>query len=356
MSPGEFVRNLKSGKLAPAYLFAGPDAYYLEICRRALVDCLLPPEEREAGLIRHDLDEVSLAEVMDDARAYSLFAPRRLLWVASAESALPRGRALAAEPAEGAPSRDSGADTLAAYLADPPADTVVVFQATRYAFEGEDKARMDRVLKFYSPVRAVVEFRPFTPQAARTLAVDLAKKAGLKLSPEDIELLVEALGADAARIATEVEKLRLFVGPEGRVRREDISALVPDARATTIFALVNALGRKDRVAALETLDTLVREGEYLPLSLAFLGTQFRLALAAREAGLRSPQQVQSHFTQMGMPMWRARAEQVAATAAVFDTAKLEAAIRTVSRADVALRDTRPDDRVVMEEFILKLTA
>ena len=62
---------------------------------------------------------------------------------------------------------------------------------------------------------------------------------------------------------------------------------MPDARATTIFALVNALGRRDRARALEVLDTLTREGEYLPLALAFLSAQFRLALVAREAGLKS---------------------------------------------------------------------
>ena len=62
---------------------------------------------------------------------------------------------------------------------------------------------------------------------------------------------------------------------------------MPDARATTIFALVNAVGRRDRVRALEILDTLTRDGEYLPLALAFLSTQFRLALVAREAGLKS---------------------------------------------------------------------
>ena len=50
-------------------------------------------------------------------------------------------------------------------------------------------------------------------------------------------------------------------------------ALVPDARATNIFALVNAMGRRDRARSLEILDTLTREGEYLPLALAFLSAQ-----------------------------------------------------------------------------------
>jgi DNA polymerase III subunit delta len=54
-------------------------------------------------------------------------------------------------------------------------------------------------------------------------------------------------------------------------------------------------------------------------------------------------------------MWRDRAEQVRQTLSVFSTAKLELALRRTFTADRALRDTRPDDRLVMEELILALT-
>src|SRR5208282_4167383 len=106
------------------------------------------------------------------------------------------------------------------------------------------------------------------------------------------EMLVEALAGDVVRIATEIEKLSLYAGDKP-VGEQDIAQLVPDARAGNIFALVNAMGRRDRARALECLDALVREGEYLPLALSFLSTQFRTALAAREAGLKTAGQIQS---------------------------------------------------------------
>jgi DNA polymerase-3 subunit delta len=169
-----------------------------------------------------------------------------------------------------------------------------------------------------------------------------------------LELLVEALGSDMARIAAEIEKLALYAGNRV-VGVEDISALVPDARATTIFALVNALGRRDRIQSLELLDTLTKEGEYLPLALAFLSTQFRLALAAREAGLKSSSQIQGHFSRMGVQVWGSRAEQIQLTATKFSAAQLQRAVKLIFEADRGLRDTRPDDRVIMERFVLELT-
>jgi len=175
------------------------------------------------------------------------------------------------------------------------------------------------------------------------------------MSPDALDLLVEALGADVARIAVEIEKLALFAG-DRIVGVDDITSLVPDARATTIFALVNALGRRDRVKSMEILDTLTKEGEYLPLALAFLSTQFRMALVAREAGLKSSQQVQGHFSRLGVPMWGSRAEQVYQTVAKFSKPQLETALKLIFQADRSLRDARPDDRIVMERFVLELTA
>jgi DNA polymerase-3 subunit delta len=103
------------------------------------------------------------------------------------------------------------------------------------------------------------------------------------------------------------------------------------------------------------LDTLLREGEYLPLALTFLATQFRLAMVAQEAGLRTSQQIQAHFTKQGIRIWRDRADQINQTVAAFPKEKLALAIEKVAGADRALRDTRPDDRVVMEEFVFSLT-
>jgi len=355
MTPDQFLASLEKHGPAPVYLFLGPEPYQRERCRRALLDAVLgkSPEDRDGGLTRVDLSEVPLAAALDDARALSLFAAQRVIWIGSAEAVLPRGRA-AAESDETGDAGDG--DQLSAYLREPTPGTVVVLESSRYGFEGEDKARMERIQKYFAAIPAQVEFRPFSPEAARSLAQMLAKQAGLQLGLAELALLLDATGGDASRIAVEIEKLHLFTGGTRKVTADDIAALVPDAQATTIFALVAALGRGDRTRALETLDTLSREGEYMPLALTFLATQFRTALAAREAGLRNASQVQAHFSTLGARMWPERARQIEQTVGAFSKGKLERAVGKLFEADRALRDARPDDRIVMEELILALTA
>ena len=351
MTSSQLLARAKKREFPPAVLLLGPEAYERRRIKEAMTAAFA-----EGAVAQLDLAEVSLAAIVDDARALSLFASDRLIWVVNAEAALPK-TAKSTEDDDDGESGTAGGDAapLAAYLKDPTPGVVLVFEAIRFDFEGEDKRKLDRVRKFYSALHDVVELRRFAAHEARAEAESLARRAGLSLQPDGLDLLVEALGADIARIAVEIEKLALYAGKR-TISSDDIAELVPDARATTIFALVNALGRRDRTRALELLDTLTSDGIYLPLALTFLSTQFRLALAAREAGLKSSQQVQSHFTRMGVPMWAARADQVWQTVGKFAKPQLERAMKLISEADRGLRDARPDDRIVMEQFLLKLTA
>jgi len=351
MSPEQFLARLVKNGPEPAYLFLGPEAFERTRCRRALLDAVFPSQEhaeRENGFTRHDLDRTPLAAALDDARALSLFASRRVIWLAGAEAAVPRART--------EDDTETGQTALAAYLREPTPDVTLVIDCSRYEFEGEDKPRMERVEAFFSGVSAKVEFRPYAPEAARFLAQKLDKEAGIQLGLAELALLLEATGGDASRISMEIEKLRLFAGTARKITATDIAALVPDAQSSTIFVLVAALGRGDRARALEILDTLSRSGEYMPLALTFLATQFRTALAAREAGLRGAGQIQAHFNKLGARMWPERARQIEQTMEAFSKERLALAVEKVFETDRGLRDARPDDRILMEEMILTLTA
>ena len=356
MTPEQFLAQIRRQDAMPAYLFLGPEPYHRAACRQALLERALGLDAIEEGFVRHSLDEMSLAEVIDDARALSLFASKRVIWVSRAEAALPRGRAAAAEEDEEGKAASGDAQPLADYLKDPTPGVVLVFDSSRFEFDGDDKSKVERLRKLYSVVPNVVEFPRFDDAQARRLAQSLAREAGLKIGATELDLLVEAVGASAMSIATEIEKLRLFAAPGAAIVAEDIAKLVPQARASTIFALVAAVGRNDRPAALDILDTLVREGEYLPLALAFLATQFRQALVAKELNLRSAGQIMGHFSRSGVAMWPARAQQILETVSAFSADQLRAALTKISNADRHLRDARPDDRTIMEDFVATLVS
>lgn len=355
LTPEQFLTRVAKQPPAPAYLFLGPEGYHRKLCREALLARALPGEAREAGFTQVDLEESRLADILDDARSLSLFATDRVIWISSAELALPR-RITAVESEDDEDGTKKAPDSpLTRYLKDPSEGTIVVFECSRYDFGGDDRTKIERVQKFYEQVPVTVEFRPLSPDASRYLAQDLAKQHRLRIGGAELAVLLDAAAGDANKLSTELEKLSLFLGPDATVSADDLRTLVPNASQSTIFNLVNALGRRDRVTALRSLDILVREGEYLPLALTFLSTQFRLALAAKEAKITNAQQAQAFFTRLGVRIWRDRAEQIVATASAFASSHLAQAVALIYDTDRKFRDGYKDDRLIMEGLVLALT-
>src|ERR1017187_500886 len=205
MTSAQLLARLKKRDFPAALLLLGPEAYERRRIKEAFTAVF--PED---SISRHSLAELSLVQVLDDARALSLFAAERLIWVVDAEAALPRGRS-GDDDSESAGSA-SDASSLAGYMKDPTPGVVLVFEAIRYDFEGDDKRKQDRVRKFYSAIPDLVELRRFSNHEARTEAESMARRAGFRIDPAALDLLVEALGADVARIAVEIEKLGLYAG------------------------------------------------------------------------------------------------------------------------------------------------
>jgi DNA polymerase-3 subunit delta len=354
MTPAQFLARVRKYDIPPVVLFLGQENYNRRRCREALLAA------RAVEAEQFDMAETSLAAVIDDARAMSLFASERLMIAAAAETAMPRTSRVASAASEedtdddDSPRAAAGdASLLAAYVRSPTPGVTLVFEATRWDFDGDDKTKTERVRKFYGAIPDVVEFRRFSVDEARDELNRMARAAQIVLEPAAAEALVEALAADVGRIAVELEKLRLYGKP---ITAESLPLLVPDARQSTIFALVNALGRRDRARSLDALDSLVREGEYLPLALTFLAGQFRMALVAKEANLKGSSQIQSHFQRAGVPMWGSRAEQISLTASKFSKPQLERGLTLIFDADRDLRSARPDDRTVIENFVIRLCA
>ena len=159
MSPEQFTARIRKQPPAPAYLFIGQEGYQRRICKEALV-----ARVGAGGLTQFDLENATLSEVLDDARSMSLFASDRLIWICSAELALPRRLSADTDGEQGSNTAQS---QLAEYLKSPTPGTVLVFECSRYDFAGEDRAKIERVQKFYSAVGEMVEFRQFTPEASR---------------------------------------------------------------------------------------------------------------------------------------------------------------------------------------------
>jgi DNA polymerase-3 subunit delta len=346
MKPKAFTKSIQDGKTASGYLFLGNEMFFRDRCRQALKKAVIGNDDE--AFVEIDLKRESLTRLWDETRSLSLFSTARLIYGCNAEAVLPRARSAAADEAQAEMKR---------YFADPTPGVVVVFECTKFdARERDDKAKADRVAKFFEAVPAAVEMDRLSPDDTFRAVGALAERKGLKAEPDVLAELADMLGGDLARLESELEKLSLYAGESGMITRADVELLTPEARQGGVFELSDALARKDRGRALEIVDTLAAGGAYWPMQLTLLAGLFRQALAVRESNARDSRQVVSALGRHGIRIWPSRAQQLLGIAGKFSKQELEKALTGFFEADRDLRRERPDDRFILEQLIVQLTA
>lgn len=108
-----------------------------------------------------------------------------------------------------------------------------------------------------------------------------AAELGGSFSPVAITTLVEYVGNNTQRAAQEIFKLLTYVNFERPVDDDDVRRLTAQDMQANIFDMVDAIGGRDAVTALENLHILLEESDVLPL-FGMIVRQFRLLLQARE--------------------------------------------------------------------------
>ncbi|MDE0103350.1 MAG: DNA polymerase III subunit delta [Bryobacterales bacterium] len=349
MSPRDLSLYLKKkGEAANGYLFLGAEPFYQSRCMAFLRECVLGPGETLGFFVDLNMKKCSLTDVLDEADAPLLFGGRRIIAVQNADAALQY-----ANTRGGRQERTR----LAEYFRHPTPDTVLVLQADGHAWEDRDgRSRLERAAKYYSAVPERVDFRALGEGDALYVGRVLAKRLNLKISRPLLVELVELLGIDVYRLESELQKLQLFAGPDREIDSADLALLVPEARQRGMFEFSDAIADRDRSRALDVLDTMAKAGVYWGLQVSMLAALLRQALAAKELGLRGVPQIRQGLAKFGIRVWPARAKQIDLVARRYAAEHLQRALTALFEVDRGLRQPRPDDRILMEMLVMKLTS
>lgn len=258
-----FQDDLKSGRIAPAYLLEGDEAYFHDEAIRLLEKALLP---EQALAMNRDMvrgDEISLSALLDLAQTYPMGGGRRLVVVRNAD---------ALRPDDLAP--------LTEYLKAPNRSSCVVFSDVRF-----DKRRA--LYRTLSDHAARVDCGPLDEARTALFVRDRLRVRGFGISADLASAIASGLaGAGLGRVAAELEKLMTALGPPRPVEASDLTQLADVPRVEDAFRLAAHAARGERGQALAMMRDLMREGEDPIKILGGLSWYFRNALRARIADAR----------------------------------------------------------------------
>ena len=267
-----FYANLQKGKIAPVYLFWGPERYLLEQAVHDLRNVFSKDPELALDMQKGDAQVQSPADIVAFCEEQAFFTNGKLVLVENAsvwlESAKKdKNTAGAAKKKEKAKSE---LDVLLAYLERPLDTTGLVLIA------GEEIAANSRLAKAISICGQTVEFPYLKGSVLQNWVKNCFAAAGKTSGPQAINFLLMAVGNQLSVLSQEIKKIAAYSGKTKEVRLEDVKAVASIRPNLVVFDLVDAVVGKNSYQSITLLQQMLLYGEAEQKILALLAGQFKL--------------------------------------------------------------------------------
>jgi DNA polymerase III subunit delta len=349
-----FIAEARGTNLRPGYVLLGDEIFLYERCRQAVLETLVPKDMRDFCLSDLDLGETSVFEVLDRARTPSLMTPFQVFFV----------RGLKALYTRGAKKEEFAA--IEGYFRSPNPQCVILFVADHIRIPSDprrmdmdDKNRYERIRETLGEWCGMVELARVDETDALKWIVTESEREGVQCDPDAARELADALGADMMLIASELNKLLLYVGEKQHITLGDVETMVLAAKQRSLYELTDAISAKDTARALNLLQGLLNAsdgGEDSAIGhLYMLARTFRQMLVILEKNVRDPRAIWQALWQ-GFRMPPFAAEDLIRQARRYRSSReITRALRLIARADLELRSQPPDKKLVLERLVFDLT-
>lgn len=222
----QIVLDIKSGDIKPIYFLMGEEPYYIDAIASYIEKNVLAEEEKGFNQMLLYGRDVSIDDIVGNAKRYPMMAERQVVIVKEAQDL----------------SRTI--EQLEAYALQPQPTTVLVIC---YKYKTLDKRK-----KLYKAIKSngvLFESKKlYDNQVPDWIRRVLAGKH-YKITPKASQMLVEFLGTDLGKINNELEKLQLILPKGTEITPVHIEENIGISKDYNNFELRKALGDKDVVRA-----------------------------------------------------------------------------------------------------------
>lgn len=349
--------------MRPGYVLVGDEIFLYERARAGVLRALVPDVMRDFCLHDLDLGEISLFDALDQARTPSLMAPFQVFFLRNIKTLYTRG------------AKKEEFAALEEYFRSPNPQALLLFVADHLRIPSDlrrmdmtDKDRFERIRETLGEYCGVVELGRVDEADATRWAIDTCAEQNVKCDPDAARELVDALGSDMMLVSSELEKLILYVSApreqmqagdvEVRITLGDVETMVLAAKQRSLYELTDAISRHERAEAVMLLHGLLNAsdgGEDAAIGhLYMLARTYRQMLVILEKNVRDSRAIWQVLWQ-GFRMPPFAADDLIRQARRYKSRRdLTRALRLIAKADLQLRNSPPDRRLVLEQLVLAL--
>ena len=239
-------------------------------------------------VIKFDLSEKNISEVITELDTYSLFSNRKIVFAYDCIF-------LTSDKSE----VEQDIDSFTKYINNPKEDSVLILACRKL----DGKKNIAKLVKEkFKVIEATIDYTDYVK----------TKTKGYKFASSDIAYFLSCMNEDLDRINNELDKLMMLKDEEKEITNKDIDLIVIKKIDDNIFDLIEAIIKKDKKKSLEIYNGIVNYGEEVFKIMISLANQIRLLLQvkilekendtdiAEQLHLKNPKQLYFLRKKMGM--------------------------------------------------------
>jgi DNA polymerase III subunit delta len=261
------AKDVKEGKIAPVYLLYGTETFLMdEMCDWIKTQAL---QGGDAGfnLVVMDLEEQPVQSLVREAETPSFFGGKRV--VIGKNAWFLTGTRVKAKV-------EHRPEELLDYAQNPLQDNVLILTVSAEKLDTRKK-----LVKQLKKTAVTVAFAPLETKELTEWVARRLKQFQVQVHPQAADRLVQLTGNDLRLLASECEKLAVYVGRGGTVTPDAVAELVPRTLEQDVFKLINSVAKRNTGEALGIFHDLLQHKEEPIRILALIIRQFRMMLQVK---------------------------------------------------------------------------
>lgn len=238
----KIVNEIKQGNIKPIYFFMGEEPYYIDKLTEYIEDNVLAEEDRGFNQMVLYGKDVSVEDVISNAKRYPMMADRQVVIVKEAQEL----------------SRTI--EKLESYALNPQPTTVLVFA---YKYKTLDKRK--KITKVLEKAGLVYESKKLYENQVGDWIKRVLSGKGYTIEPKAAAMLVEFLGNDLSKISNELDKLAIILPKGSIITSKTIEDNIGISKDYNVFELRKAIGERDQLKAYKIADYFAQNPKDNPL-------------------------------------------------------------------------------------------
>jgi len=268
----QIVNTIKKGLISPIYFLYGEEAYFIDKISDYIGSKVLTEEEKDFNQTVLYGRDVSIDDIVGNAKRYPMMAERQVVIVKEAQHL----------------SRTI--EQLCAYAENPQQSTVLVIC---YKYKKLDKRK--KLFKIIKKNGVVFESKKLYENKVSDWLRKNLLTSGYTISHKAAVLLVEYLGTDLSKISKELDKLKLALPQQTDITPQHIEEHIGISKDYNNFELKRAIGERDIVKAAKIITYFAQNPKDNPfvLTVTLLNSFFTQLLQYHGLNDHSPKNVAS---------------------------------------------------------------